>query len=372
MAGLSVRKKLGFATAAILLGLVGLELVARGVEAVLALRGRPEAKPAVRDSFRPLRYDLEPGTVLPTHGAIARINSAGLRGAEPDRPKRRVRILCLGDSCTFGYAPDVTDDATYPADLARRLGPDRFEVLNGGRPGFGSLDCLDFFVYRAVELEPDYVLILAGWNDFSHAHAIEPRPGPDRPLDSLALVRLAKAGAGRLASTRPIATLDLSLERTRISRLPVRDDRFSEAVFARTERIIEDLVRLCRAHHAVPILVTYPNFMRPGWAAVDSLTIEELRPAASALADFPVSPGGWRSYVERTNGLIRAAADRLGVPLVDGAGIHDTRLFFDLIHLNAEGCSQLAERVAPVVLQAERSSADSNSGRCPPPMGSRE
>jgi lysophospholipase L1-like esterase len=125
--------------------------------------------------------------------------------------------------------------------------------------------------------------------------------------------------------------------------------------------VLEDLVRLCRAHHAVPILVTYPNFMRSGWANVDSLTIEELRPAASALSDYPLSPGGWRSYVERTNGLIRAAADRLGVPLVDGAGIHDPRLFFDLIHLNAEGNSQLAERIAPVILQAERDSAASKT-----------
>jgi lysophospholipase L1-like esterase len=360
MAVLSVRKKLAFATAAILLVFIGLELLARVAEGVLSLRARPEAKVAVRDSFRPLRYDLEPGSTLPTHGAFARINSVGLRGAEPDRPKRRIRVLCLGDSGTFGYAPDVNDDATYPADLARRLGPDRFEVLNGGRPGFGSLDCLDFFIYRAVELEPDYVVILAGWNDFAHAHAIDPRPSPTRPFDNLALVRLAKVLAGKLVSTRPIA-VDLNLERTRIARLPARDDRFSEAVFARTERVLEDLVRLCRAHHAVPILVTYPNFMRSAWANVDSLTIEELRPAASALSDFPLSPGGWRSYVERTNGLIREAADRLGVPLVDGAGIHDPRLFFDLIHLNAEGNSQFAERIAPVILRAERDSAASKT-----------
>ena len=90
-------------------------------------------------------------------------------------------MLCLGDSCTFGYAPGVTDDATYPAALGRKLDRERFEVLNGGMPAFGSLDCHDFLLYRGLEMEPDVVVILAGWNDHSHAHPIINRPDPGRP-----------------------------------------------------------------------------------------------------------------------------------------------------------------------------------------------
>jgi lysophospholipase L1-like esterase len=365
MARLSARKKLAFASATVVALLGLLELAARAAEGLLAARDRPDDRAAVVDPFRPLRYDLAPGSELPTNGAVARINADGLRGASPDRPRRRARVLCLGDSCTFGYAPDVDDASTYPAALGHRLDPARFEVLNGGRPGFGSLDCLGFFVYRAVEFEPDYVVVLAGWNDYAHSHGVVDRPARGRPLralDGLALVRLGRRAAARLLGPgRP--AFDPARERDRLGRLAFRDDPFSQADFARTGRVIADLVRLCRAHGAAPILVTYPNFARPGWAGVDSLSDEELRIMASALADLPPSPRAWRAYIERTNDLIRDVAASQGVPLVDGDSLRDPRLFSDLIHMNAEGSARLADLVAPAVRRA-------SEGRRPSPAES--
>ena len=62
--------------------------------------------------------------------------------------------------------------------------------------------------------------------------------------------------------------------------------------------------------------------------------------------------GGLATYAATTNDLIRAAAKRLDVPLVEGDAIRDPGLFFDMIHLGPEGCAMLADRVAPAVVRA--------------------
>ena len=274
----------------------------------------------------------------------------------PETPKRRNRVLCLGDSCTFGYAPGVTDEATYPAVLGLKLDPERFEVLNGGMPAFGSLDCHDFLLYRGLELKPDVVVILSGWNDHSRSHPITNRPEPVRALDVLersALVRLVEKVATRLVGPRRATPPDPGAGACpRLRRLPAPTGRLSAAAFARTARTIVETVRLSRDHGARPILVTYPNFTRDGWEDTDSLTDAELRPALSALAGIELTAKGWRTYAATTNDLIRAAAKRLDVPLVEGDAIRDPGLFFDLIHLGAEGNALLAEQVAESVRKA--------------------
>jgi lysophospholipase L1-like esterase len=344
------------AAATVVVGLGLVEGAARVVEWARARSGRPDVATAFSERFEPLRYELVPGSELPANGEVARINAAGLRGPEPDRPKRRIRVLCLGDSCTFGYAPGVTDDATYPAALARKLDAGRFEVINGGMPGFGSLDCLDFLLYKGLEWEPDVVVILAGWNDHSHVHHVANRPTSAGPLDWLggsALVRLGKLVVAKIAGP-PSARFDPARERARLARLPGPNGQLSEAAFARTGRVIEEVVRICRAHQAQPILVTYPNFTRSEWDGVDSLTDAELHPALSALAEIELSPKGWRTFAATTNELIRGVSKQLDVPLVEGDAIRDAGLFFDLIHLGREGCAILAERVAPAVVHATK------------------
>lgn len=121
MVRLSLRKKLAFALAANLAILAILEGSAR---IYLWARSGRAVEEAVIDRHHPLRYDLAPGRSMPSNGAEARIDNFGLRGRDVEVPKTKTRVLCLGDSATFGYAPDVTDDSTYPAWLARDLDRD--------------------------------------------------------------------------------------------------------------------------------------------------------------------------------------------------------------------------------------------------------
>ena len=57
-------------------------------------------------------------------------NSLGLRGPEIDSPKKHLRVLCLGDSVTFGWG--VEEQNAYPALLQQKI---MAEVINAGVPG---------------------------------------------------------------------------------------------------------------------------------------------------------------------------------------------------------------------------------------------
>ncbi len=96
--------------------------------------------------------------------AGVRINALGLRGSDVSVAKRPgvTRVLCLGDSCTFG------GPHPYPEMLQALLdkaAPGRFEVLNGGVIGYSSLHGLEWFERELARLDPDIVTIYYGWND---------------------------------------------------------------------------------------------------------------------------------------------------------------------------------------------------------------
>lgn len=77
-----------------------------------------------------------------------------------------IRIVCIGDSSTFGWGVD--DEYTYPhlfeARLRRAGGP-RVEVFNLGIPGFTTRHGLGVLRHYAVELEADFFVFSFGAND---------------------------------------------------------------------------------------------------------------------------------------------------------------------------------------------------------------
>lgn len=98
------------------------------------------------------------------------IDSQGFRSVERrsaasgDPP---FRVLCLGDSITYGY--NVDGDDTYPQRLQRELearAPGaNVEVLNAGVPGWSWIQGLRFLEERGAALAPDVVVMGHGTND---------------------------------------------------------------------------------------------------------------------------------------------------------------------------------------------------------------
>ncbi len=105
-----------------------------------------------------------------------RINSLGLVGPEvaPTPPPATMRILCLGDSCTFGISAGPGN--AYPdllAEVFRKAfaGP-RVEVLNAGVPTYTSTQSLRQFRREATRLQPQMIVAYLGsHNDYQAAPA---------------------------------------------------------------------------------------------------------------------------------------------------------------------------------------------------------
>lgn len=350
MARLSTRKKIAFALSITVVLVAALEGLAR---LYFWARSGREVEDAVIDRFHPMRYDLAPGRTLPANGATAHVNNVGLRGDDAEIPKTRTRILCLGDSATFGYAPDVTDSTTFPARLGAILGsahPGRFEVLNGGRPSFSTLDCLAFFSYRAAELKPDIVVLMVGWNDTHLAHPLQ-RPAEKaapKLLASSALLKMATLAVARFATARLPTAAEL---RTQLARLPKPTDNLSADVFARDERALEDLARLCIARGATPILVRLASPLRDAWTDVASLSDEEVRVMMPHLIGGELSPQGWARFVREANASVDRVGRKLGLIVVDPTHLRHAAQFVDVCHPNAEGNAVLAKAIAPAIEQ---------------------
>ena len=120
-------------------------------------------------------------------------NELGLRGplASRTRPPEEVRILCLGDSVTFGMG--VEDALTWPAQLEQVLAESPelagrpVHVMNGGIPGWSSVQGLRL-LDQTGWYEPDVIVFWFGMNDVQPAWG---RPDSMKGTDPGALTEIA-------------------------------------------------------------------------------------------------------------------------------------------------------------------------------------
>ncbi len=167
-------RRLLLALASGLLSLGALEVVGR-----LALPEGADSHPFQSQALA--GWTLPAGETFQHMGHEVRVNSWGLRGPEPERP----RWLALGDSTVFGHG--VADEETLPAQLSRTLG---VQVLNGGVPGYTCAQARDQRS-RLSELGAHGLLLYLMISDSFHPHPSDKVWLPDLPLRELGLGRLA-------------------------------------------------------------------------------------------------------------------------------------------------------------------------------------
>jgi lysophospholipase L1-like esterase len=132
---------------------------------------------------RHLFYRYRPGVTVPLTDATAppgirprtrwvlRTNSRGYPGpdVEPGPHPATYRIVCMGDSSTFGWGVNTED--TYPvllqAELSRRHPGTRIEVVNLGVCGYSSFQGRILLEREGLKYEPDLVTLSYGSNDWS-------------------------------------------------------------------------------------------------------------------------------------------------------------------------------------------------------------
>lgn len=117
-----------------------------------------------------LLWRLKPGWFRQGHF----INKLGFRGGETtgEKPAATIRIVCMGNSCTFGARIDRTQD-TYPLRLWQELrehDPQHaFEVINAGVNGYTTYQILQYWRRDIKKLNPDIVTVYSGFNNIVSA-----------------------------------------------------------------------------------------------------------------------------------------------------------------------------------------------------------
>jgi len=109
-------------------------------------------------------FVLLPGTTTRFFEAVLVINSDGYRGPGLDRPKKRIRVLCVGGSTTWG-ATTARGDKPWPEVLQDLVGPKKFEVINAGVPGH-TVVFNEYLLGKHLALQPDLIILYHGFNDF--------------------------------------------------------------------------------------------------------------------------------------------------------------------------------------------------------------
>lgn len=106
------------------------------------------------------------------------INSFDYRGLEITTPKpdNIYRIVALGGSTTWSTGVSSWQEA-YPHQLEVMLRDtytyDNVDVINGGQPGYNSWETLMNLQFRALDLDPDMIIIYQNTNDV-HARLVSP------------------------------------------------------------------------------------------------------------------------------------------------------------------------------------------------------
>lgn len=118
-------------------------------------------------------WKFAPNVVLPAGSGpfFGRIsNDQGLRETEhievPKKPGE-VRVLFLGDSCTFGYLLDErhTFVAMTEERLHKRFPGKSIECINAGVPGYTAYQCWRKLMTEGFDYQPDLVVMQFGWNE---------------------------------------------------------------------------------------------------------------------------------------------------------------------------------------------------------------
>ncbi|MBL8863516.1 MAG: SGNH/GDSL hydrolase family protein [Planctomycetes bacterium] len=244
-----------------------------------------------RSGLPGLNYELVPGAQGTYAGVEVSVNALGARGPEVQRvkPPGTFRIVAVGDSLTFGFgAPQA---GTWPAALERQLAPRAaelgaraVEVVNLGVSGYNAADEAVVVERRALELDPDWIVVGYFLNDPQRA-PLQPiqrifRDPP--PWERLHLWRLVDAWRFARAKARHGGD--------GYRMLHARDG----AGWAMVQGALRDMRRASAARGVPLLLVTLPAFPPgPDWSAYPWRDLHEqvlAEARAAGLAAFDVLP----------------------------------------------------------------------------------
>jgi len=252
-----------------------------------------------------------------------RIDAYGLRGGEVSPKSDKIRIIAMGNSCTFGWR--IPDSLTFVKQLEQMLNGDssipEVETINAGIPGYSSFQGMRFFFSDIVPLKPDILLIMFAWNDqWAASDNIADKDQKQPPNYVIGIQNFfSQLKIYRITKKLLLSAVEEPLDAKLIKENPIY--RVSLEDFYDN---LNSIVQYCKENKITPILLTSP---------IPSL--DKYYP--------PGRKSPMHVYHEYYNSQTRLLAKNSGVAVIDLAKIFDDydNLFDDApndpIHFNAEG-----------------------------------
>ncbi len=267
-----------------------------------------------------------------------RINSLGFRGEEiePEKPRDIIRIVCLGDSGTFGYwrrAPDVPGWDNYPqalVELLKQHGLGHVEVLNAGVLGYSAPHGLRQLMVQILDLDPDVITVRFAFNDHLPSRRPEQRLG--EPASGIARTLFYKFSHWRLMHLAIRAYRRTPRFHPRPLTVPwTSPDRF--------ERELHRFVKVAERNDIRLLFMDYPirPIERGESPGVNDAIILGVKNLEELHRDH-----------DRYQGILKRVARETGTPLLvtsEACAADGGRCFgdFDLVHPNRTGVRLIAE-----------------------------
>lgn len=293
------------------------------------------------------------------------LNQRGFRGSDfrDAKPPGLSRVVCMGDSATFGLvnhgALRFTYTPTYSSELQNVLNTDEInqtvEVINAGVIGYSTSEGLRLLKHEVRHWEPDLITIRYGVNDHLRwsldyrpdfeSHNVLWRWTEDSLLDlhSYQLLTRLKNSSGTntvAAVAPPVQPKEGGAKSAPPPAIKVR------VPLPNFEYNLRRLVAEGRATGAKVVLITAP--LAPPYPEITS---DKITLFAAGYATYEELVAIHRKYED----VVRAVAADLEVDLVDGSrdlaarGLDQFFTHFDSAHPNGDGHIAIAQGLAEVI-----------------------
>lgn len=293
-------------------------------------------------------------------------NSLGFRGEDPPSDlKQRLSIVTVGGSTTECYY--LSDDRTWSEQLRKRLSDfPKLWLNNAGLDGHTTFGHAMLFDQYLAELRPRCLLFLIGANDVGREQSadVDERlrrdQGTRNPLSRCyfwivehSAVAALCDNVRRTTQARAAGVHHQDINHAQLqwnaAQGPEHTDSEAAAVLEehRTRFLpgycqrVESLLKRCRDHQIVPVLITQPALFGPG---IDPETGVDLARVAVGKYNGSLQ---WQ-ILEIYNDVTREVAKAEGVTLIDLAREmgRSSRFYYDYYHFTNDGAEEVARIIS--------------------------
>jgi len=294
-------------------------------------------------------------------------NSLGFRGEEPPADwDRSLSIVAVGGSTTICF--ELADNKTWVHVLGEKLKTDfpKIWINNAGLAGhstFGHIILMENFI---VQLRPKVVIFLVGVNDtavdrenrvdesiyqgirWDSFRSLERLSGAlaDHSEVAAAVLNLKRHFFPKVTWAPPTRELDLKNAPTQemppASKAAMMQD-FLEKYPRPFETRLQRLIRICRDHQIMPVLMTQPALYGNCLDDVTGVDLSRIKIREG------INSGFYWDILDVLNGVTRKVAREEQAALVDLAREipKSSKYYYDLVHYDNVG----AEKVASAIYQ---------------------